>query len=117
MLEGATLDGVRSAGGFVNGGWTGLVRLFTVPDLGRGVREEYDYKAAGSRFRIPEEMADMSVNGYPAAYRVFRAPSGKAYTEFVWFTDTKHFRVMIDGQIAKSSDAFVRVQRLMETLI
>ena len=117
MLASGRLDGVTTAGGFVDGGWTGLVRLFTLPDVGRVILEEYDYVAAGSHYQIPSETFDSYVNGYPMIYRAFKAPSGKSYTEFVWFTKTKQFRLMVDGLVMKSDDIYADVEQLLATLL
>lgn len=113
ILEDASLDGAGTAGGYVEGGWSGLVRRFVVPQLGRLVLEEYDYVVAGSHFRIPEAAVDSYINGLPMTYRVFRSQSGNGYSEFVWFSGTKHFRLMVEGEISRSSQAYTSIEHLM----
>jgi hypothetical protein len=111
LFAGAELQTVMHAGGFVNGTWTGLVRVMTVPKLGRVVLEEYDYVAAGSHIQIAEEIMDTEINGKPSLFTVWKGPGQQAVTELEWFTDNKHFRLLLEGVVVQSSK---RYQRLME---
>ncbi len=116
LLGTARIEGVLAAGGFVDGRWTGLARAMTVRDLGRVVLEEYDYRAAGSHIVIAEEMVDSELNGYPVLYSVWRAPSGKAWTEIRWFTPNKEFRLYVGKEIQKNDRLYEQLMRLMSVL-
>lgn len=106
LLSRAKLQTAMHIGGFVDGAWTGLVRVMTVPSLGRVVLEEYDYVAAGSYFVIAEEIVDFQINGRPATFDVWRAPSRKSFTELVWFTENKHFRLLVNGTVQPASQRY-----------
>lgn len=111
LFERARLHTVMHAGGYVNGAWTGVIRTMTIPKLGRVVLEEYDYVAAGSHIQIAEEVADSEINGKPSIFTVWKEPGGRMVTEFEWFTDNKHFRLLLDGAVVQSS---IRYQELVE---
>ncbi len=106
LLSRARLHTAMQIGGFVDGAWTGLVRVMTVPSLGRVVLEEYDYVAAGSHIMLAEEIVDFQINGKPATFDVWRAPSRKSFTELVWFTENKHFRLLVNGTVQPASQRY-----------
>jgi hypothetical protein len=116
LLDGFKLHGAWSAGGFVNGGWTGIVRSGTSPRLGRVVLEEYDYVQAGSFFVIPEELVAFNANGLPAQFIVYRDSGGASWTEVRWFTANKEFRLLIDRPISKSESEYLALQGLATRL-
>ena len=116
LLDGFKLYGAWWAGGFVNGGWTGVVRSGTTPKLGRVVLEEYDYAQAGSFFMIPEELVDFNANGLPGQFIVFRDASGPSWSEMRWFTANKEFRLRIDQPILKSDSMYQALQELATQL-
>ncbi len=106
LLSRARLHTAMQIGGFVDGAWTGLVRVMTVPSLGRVVLEEYDYVAAGSHIMLAEEIVDFQINGKPATFDVWRAPSQESFTELVWFTENKHFRLLVNGTVQPASQRY-----------
>lgn len=116
LLGTGRIEGAMAAGGFVNGRWTGLARVITVPELGRVVLEEYDYRAAGSYIVIAEEVVDSELNGYPVLYNVWRTPSGKGWTEVRWFTPNKEFRLYIGREIRPSDRWYEQVCELLALL-
>ncbi|MCC6195051.1 MAG: hypothetical protein IT518_11335 [Burkholderiales bacterium] len=109
----AELKGVMPAGGFVDGGWTGVARAMTVPQLGRVVLEEYDYVAAGSYIVVPEELVDDTVNGLPFQFAVWREETGRTWTEVRWFTANKEFRLFIEKPLRKSEQLFEELQQFV----
>lgn len=116
LLERAVPLGALPSGAFANGGWTGLTRVFTVPELGRVVLEEFDYVAAGTQITIPAESIDGDLNGMPVITDAYRAPSGNGYTEFVWFTERKQFTLLVGKYLPNSDRSRAQVRNLMMQL-
>jgi hypothetical protein len=116
LLKNRRVSGAMAAGGFVNGAWTGLARVMTVPGIGRVVLEEYDYVAAGSHIVVAAELFDTEVNGLPAVINVWRTPLGKAWTEAQWFTSNKQFRLLLGREIKKTDLLYEQLQVLMANL-
>jgi hypothetical protein len=112
FLQNAKIVGTMPAGGYVNGGWTGVARAMQVPGIGNVVLEEYDYVAAGSHIIVPAELVDSEINGLPSQYAVWRTPSGKTWTEFRWFTSNKEFRLLLRKAIGKSDRSHRQLQEL-----
>lgn len=102
-LETATLVSAIPAGGYVDGGWTGLVRVFSDSELGDAVLVEYDYQRAGSHVFVPEEAVDHYVGGFPVSNFVWRGPE-RSFTETRWFTETKDFTLMFRGEVPGKND-------------
>ncbi|HMN44812.1 MAG TPA: hypothetical protein PKE27_09580 [Povalibacter sp.] len=115
-LANAEFLGASPSGAFAAGGWTGLVRAFTVPKFGRVVLEEFDYAAAGTQITVPREMIDGDVNGKPMITDSYRAPSGNGYTEFTWFTDHKQFILRIGQYVPEKSGLRADIHTLMSQL-
>lgn len=116
FLEKASFVGAFPVGGFVDGRWTGVVRVFESSDLGRVVLEEYDYKRAGSHIMIPSEVVDSYANGYPVLYAVLRAGDNHAHTDITWFTDNKQFRMRTGNAILKSDMSYESVEQAINSL-
>lgn len=117
ILGRAESIGASGSGAFANGGWTGLIRAFTEPKLGRVVLEEFDYVAAGTQITVPQEMIDGDVNGMPMLVDAYRAPSGNGYTEFTWFTRNKQFILRVGRYVPETSELRAEVQMLMSQLL
>lgn len=117
ILEAAEYFGASTAGGHVNGKWTGLVRAFESDELGKVVLEEYDYIEAGSHFFIPQEVVDSYIGEYPVLFAAVQSRSGSnAYTDLTWFTERKQFRLRIGKLIQKTDDRYRYLEQLMATL-
>lgn len=117
FFERAAFQGANTAGGFVNGGWTGLVRRFEFDELGRVVLEEYDYVNAGSHVTIPEDAVDSYIEGYPVLFKAFKTDDkGGGHTTITWFTDNKQFRLRIDRALSKSDAVYGEIENAVRTL-
>lgn len=116
LFEKFNLLGARQVGGLVDGGWTGLARVGTVPLFGRVVLTEYDYRLAGSFYRVPEELVDYTTNGFPVQHAVHKASNGSQWTEVRWFTETKEFQLWIERPIMHSDKLYKAVQELTAQL-
>jgi hypothetical protein len=115
ILEGAGFVGAFPVGGFVDGSWTGVVRVFESSELGRIVLEEYDYKRAGSNILIPEEVVDSYFNGLPLLYAVLKS-GDTAHTDITWFTDNKQFRMRIGSMVSKTDKNYESVEQIISSL-
>ena len=123
VLANAELVRAIPAGGFVNGGWTGLVRTMRDPVLGDVVLVEYDYVKAGSHIKVSKETVDHELAGKPVMHFVWRSPKS-SYSEIRWFTKNKDITLMVRGEIesvtmrkAKSAQAGQKEQIVEELKI
>lgn len=116
FLEDAFFLGARPAGGFIDGSWTGLVRVFDSPTFGIIMLEEYDYVRAGSHIVLPREVVDSYVNGYPVLHSVLKATDDAVHTDIVWFTERKNFRLKMNSEVSTRSRLFQQVERALELL-
>jgi hypothetical protein len=103
FLDDAKFLGSVTAGGFVDGKWTGLVRAFESEKYGEVLLEEYDYIDAGSHYMVPQEMVDSYVGGFPVLRSVLKSRGGeRGMTDLSWFSERKHFRLRTSKAISKS---------------
>lgn len=112
FLDSAKMVGAMPAGGYVNGGWTGLARAMEIEGVGRVVLEEYDYAQAGSYIVVPEELSNFQINGLPGQFSVWKAPNGRTWTQLRWFTASKEFRLFIGREVREGDSVYQDMMRL-----
>ncbi len=112
-LRQATLLGASASGGYTEDGWTGLNRIFIVPNLGIVGLEELDFLASEGGMAFIEEAINQDVNGYPAILSVKQSRSKKGLSELTWATDRKIFTLSTNRalKMQKSIDQFIDIAR------
>lgn len=98
--EGKLLGSIEH-GAYVDGKWTGLTRLYEIPDLGTIKVSENNYVAANGGIQLAKELINMDVNGFPAEYTVQESASGKALTNILWVTPNTEYNLSINQNAAK----------------
>lgn len=112
-LKQATLLGASASGGYTEEGWTGLNRIFIVPNLGIVGLKELDFLASQGGMVFIEEAINQEVNGRPAILSVKQSRSKKGLSELTWATDRKIFTLSTNRALKtqKSIDQFVDIAR------
>lgn len=95
----------------VDGGWTGINRVFNVTGLGKVYVEEFDYILSNGSGGLIKEFINADINGNPAIYLVKTTRGGKWSSELAWMTDNKRFFVIVSRQIKMGSPQY---QTLLE---
>lgn len=90
----------------VDGGWTGINRVFSVRGLGKVYVEEFDYVLSNGSGGMIREFINADVNGNPAIYLVKKTRGGKWSSELAWMTDNKRFFVIVSKQIKMDSPKY-----------
>lgn len=116
FLDAAHFKGALPIGGFLDGKWTGLLRVFEASVLGNVILEEYDYVRAGSYILVPQEVVDSYLDGFPVLYTVLKAPDGTVHTDIIWFTDVKNFRLRIGSEVTRGDGSLDLVEIMFHSL-
>lgn len=106
--------GALTSGGHTDNGWTGITRLYQLPQLGLVKLDELDYISSGSGIVVAKEFINEDINGSIAIYLVKQSLSGKSISELTWFTENKMFILSVTGNINRDDNKYELIVELAE---
>ena len=115
VLGRSTVLGAAPNGGYVDDGWTGLMRVMVVPKLGLVGLEEVDFIASGGGLALIKEAVNQDVNGSPAILRVKQSHSRKEMSQITWATSQKIYTLSVNRGL-KSERAIEEFVSLARTI-
>ena len=96
--------GAAVGGTFIDDRWTGLTRLYELPDYGVVKLDEDDYDSTEGGIQFTEELINEEINGYAAIYTVQVSSSDKALTKITWVTENREYSLSMVKNAAKNDE-------------
>ena len=104
-LEDLAMVEATTAGGVVDGRWSGVTRSWDVAGLGFVQLDESEYRESGGSITVVKEWLNSDVNGYPATLKTMRSPDGATLVSLSWVTDTTDIRLDLQPINAEAVEA------------
>ncbi len=89
------------SGVYRDGKWMTVDRIFDMPN-GTLIKFTEDDPFSSGTTIIAKESINEYVNNYPATLVVLQSPSGKAFTEMHWITQTTKYALTMEGNVKKN---------------
>jgi hypothetical protein len=92
-LEHVPMIEATTAGGIVDGRWSGVTRSWDVPGLGFIQLDESEYQESGGSITLVKEWLNTEVNGHPATVRTMQSSDGATLVSVAWVNESTDFRL------------------------
>ena len=104
-LESATMIEATTAGGVMDGKWTGVTRSWEVVGLGFVQLDESEYRETGGSITLVKEWVNSDVHGHPATVKTKRSADGTTLVTVGWVTDRTVYRLDLQPLDDKANQA------------